>query len=424
MVAVYETTVSERGRPDWEQEVCLAVGGSGGVVHRPSGYQAPHAMRWDGVHGRPDAVAQGDLFCFVMSAWKPVNQPAEMAVYRVTRTLGRTHGDHGVLAARLTGRPGWTDRLSAAIELRCVGFVRRDRFCAACARGQRSPQRTQVCKGVVPGSVLATLDVHAVAPAAASAPYAAGAGAAAPASAPAPVPLTGAPPTAAAAASAASAASASMSATSTWLPQRQDRRSRAEKATGWGGPSRRKRRRSAARATATTQGSPTAAAVLLPKDTIVAGGRISPPRADIGGSGISHDRSKKPRRRSESESDLATSMASRSASKSTGPELGAAAAAAASDTGGAPVATPKQPQPPGQYCCPVTLTLMVDPVILASGHTYEREFATNWIEGKERNAEAPTDPMTNLELESNAIVPNIALRQSIDLWKQEHARGV
>ena len=37
---------------------------------------------------------------------------------------------------------------------------------------------------------------------------------------------------------------------------------------------------------------------------------------------------------------------------------------------------------------------------------------------------APTDPMTNLELESNAIVPNIALRQSIDLWKQEHARGV
>ena len=128
-MAVYETTISERAKPDWEQELRLAraEGGPGAVQLRPN-LAVPRMMNWDGLYGRPDAVAQGDVFCFVLSAYAPPKQPAEMAVYRVVRTLGRTHGS--AFDTRAAGRPGWTDRLSGAIELRCAGHSARGRVVA------------------------------------------------------------------------------------------------------------------------------------------------------------------------------------------------------------------------------------------------------------------------------------------------------
>jgi hypothetical protein len=159
-MAVYETTVSERGQPDWEQEVRFAAAGTAGVLQR-RGYMAPRNMRWDGVYGKPDAVAEHDLFCFVLSAYKDAGQPADVAVYQVSQLLGRTHTSDGVPARHLAaGRPGWTNRYSAAVELLCVGFVRRDRFCAALGRSHRAPQRTQVCKDATHADVLNSLDVH------------------------------------------------------------------------------------------------------------------------------------------------------------------------------------------------------------------------------------------------------------------------
>ena len=86
-----------------------------------------------------------------------------------------------------------------------------------------------------------------------------------------------------------------------------------------------------------------------------------------------------------------------------GSGLGSSAAAAA--------------RPPAQFCCPLTLELMVDPVSLASGQTYERQAISQWMTEARRTGQQPRDPMTNTPLESRAIVPNIALRQLIELWK-------
>ena len=35
---------------------------------------------------------------------------------------------------------------------------------------------------------------------------------------------------------------------------------------------------------------------------------------------------------------------------------------------------------PADFCCPLSLELMTDPVIVASGQTYERAFIKNWID--------------------------------------------
>ena len=238
---VFETTVSEHARSDWDQEVRMAAG----ATEQRAGYEAPRQMRWDGVNGEPvgvNAVAVvgrahnasdescavpilfwvwcvlsesesrrcpgcvslkstptvvaasrrsnvtfvachgtrterlptrnssaialrrhcqvADLFCFVLSAFKPV----EMAVYSVSRVLGRTHDDGGALVGALAaGRPGWHDRGSSAIELLCVGFVQRDRFCAVLKRQPRSPLCTRVRVAAMHGCFPSFAFAHAVA---------------------------------------------------------------------------------------------------------------------------------------------------------------------------------------------------------------------------------------------------------------------
>ena len=49
---VFETTVSEHARPDWDQEVLMAAG----ATEQRAGYEAPRQMRWDGVNGEPVGV--------------------------------------------------------------------------------------------------------------------------------------------------------------------------------------------------------------------------------------------------------------------------------------------------------------------------------------------------------------------------------
>ena len=46
------------------------------------------------------------------------------------------------------------------------------------------------------------------------------------------------------------------------------------------------------------------------------------------------------------------------------------------------------------------------------GHTYERIVLERWLEEKK------TSPMTNLPLKTTAVVPNIALRKSIEKWEE------
>ena len=71
--------------------------------------------------------------------------------------------------------------------------------------------------------------------------------------------------------------------------------------------------------------------------------------------------------------------------------------------GGAP-----QPQPPPHFCCPVSMDLMQDPVMIATGHTYDRPSITRWLAQGHR-----TCPSTGMRLRHLELVPNFALRSAI-----------
>lgn len=84
----------------------------------------------------------------------------------------------------------------------------------------------------------------------------------------------------------------------------------------------------------------------------------------------------------------------------------AASAAAASSSGGAVVEGA-----PNEYKCPITTTLMVDPVLAVDGISYERSAIEQWFAAKRGGY--VTSPVTNQRLKARNLVPNIALRKLI-----------
>ncbi|KAJ6920708.1 U-box domain-containing protein 5-like isoform X4 [Populus alba x Populus x berolinensis] len=69
------------------------------------------------------------------------------------------------------------------------------------------------------------------------------------------------------------------------------------------------------------------------------------------------------------------------------------------------------PKPPTELQCPISARLMYDPVIIASGKTYERVWIEKWFsEGHE------TCPMTNIRLENLSLTPNVAMKGLISKW--------
>ena len=70
--------------------------------------------------------------------------------------------------------------------------------------------------------------------------------------------------------------------------------------------------------------------------------------------------------------------------------------------------------PPGEYTCPISCELMVDPVFTATGQTYERECIVRWLRAKQ------TDPISNAKLPNKKLVPNISLRGLILQWREVH----
>jgi hypothetical protein len=67
--------------------------------------------------------------------------------------------------------------------------------------------------------------------------------------------------------------------------------------------------------------------------------------------------------------------------------------------------------PPEEYKCPISLRLMYDPVIIASGVTYERMWITKWF-----NEEKTTCPKTKMELSHMELTPNVAMKDIISKW--------
>jgi hypothetical protein len=70
---------------------------------------------------------------------------------------------------------------------------------------------------------------------------------------------------------------------------------------------------------------------------------------------------------------------------------------------------------PQHFLCPITQELMHDPVIGPDGHTYEREAITNWLQTN------PYSPVSRIYMPSHSLIPNIALRDSIEQYLASHA---
>ena len=69
------------------------------------------------------------------------------------------------------------------------------------------------------------------------------------------------------------------------------------------------------------------------------------------------------------------------------------------------------------FLCPISREVMLDPVIAADGHTYERDMITEWLRVRR------TSPLTNERLASDALIPNLTLKKVIDAWNATQRGG-
>ncbi|KAG8637480.1 U-box domain-containing protein 11 isoform X2 [Manihot esculenta] len=76
---------------------------------------------------------------------------------------------------------------------------------------------------------------------------------------------------------------------------------------------------------------------------------------------------------------------------------------------------PDAPTIPDDFLCPISLELMRDPVIVATGQTYERSYIQRWIDTGN-----VTCPKTQQKLEHLTLTPNYVLRSLISQWCAKH----
>lgn len=70
---------------------------------------------------------------------------------------------------------------------------------------------------------------------------------------------------------------------------------------------------------------------------------------------------------------------------------------------------------PHEFLCPISLEIMTDPVIVATGQTYERESIQKWLDSNHR-----TCPKTKQTLAHLSLAPNYALRNLILQWCEQN----
>lgn len=70
---------------------------------------------------------------------------------------------------------------------------------------------------------------------------------------------------------------------------------------------------------------------------------------------------------------------------------------------------------PDEFRCPISLDLMRDPVIVSSGHTYDRISIAQWI-----NSGHHTCPKSGQRLIHTALIPNYALKSLVHQWCYEN----
>lgn len=70
---------------------------------------------------------------------------------------------------------------------------------------------------------------------------------------------------------------------------------------------------------------------------------------------------------------------------------------------------------PHQFLCPLSKELMRDPVVVATGQTYDRPFIQRWLKGGNR-----TCPQTQQVLSHTLLTPNLLVREMISQWCKSH----
>ncbi|PUZ51935.1 hypothetical protein GQ55_6G230600 [Panicum hallii var. hallii] len=78
---------------------------------------------------------------------------------------------------------------------------------------------------------------------------------------------------------------------------------------------------------------------------------------------------------------------------------------------------------PNDFLCPITLEIMTDPVIVASGQTYERRSIQKWLDSGERTCPKTRQPLAHLSLALNYALKNLILqwceKNMVELQKRE-----
>ncbi|RCV31557.1 hypothetical protein SETIT_6G187800v2 [Setaria italica] len=78
---------------------------------------------------------------------------------------------------------------------------------------------------------------------------------------------------------------------------------------------------------------------------------------------------------------------------------------------------------PNDFLCPITLEIMTDPVIVASGQTYERRSIQKWLDSGERTCPKSRQPLDHLSLAPNYALKNLILqwceKNMVELQKRE-----
>uniref|UniRef100_A0A2C9VCA8 RING-type E3 ubiquitin transferase n=1 Tax=Manihot esculenta TaxID=3983 RepID=A0A2C9VCA8_MANES len=70
---------------------------------------------------------------------------------------------------------------------------------------------------------------------------------------------------------------------------------------------------------------------------------------------------------------------------------------------------------PDEFKCPISRELMADPVVLATGQTYDRAFILRWLNDGHR-----TCPQTRQVLSHTILTPNHLVREMISHWCEKH----
>ncbi|MCL7026704.1 hypothetical protein MKW94_018406 [Papaver nudicaule] len=81
-------------------------------------------------------------------------------------------------------------------------------------------------------------------------------------------------------------------------------------------------------------------------------------------------------------------------------------------------ASPRVPPVPSYFRCPLSLELMSDPVIVASGQTYEKAFIQKWLDQGHNIC-----PKTRQTLAHTNLIPNYTVKALIENWCEENNMG-